>query len=112
AFITPSQDGVEAREIRGAGVRERGEDGGVRRGIRLGARCSLRRDVVAQWQLEADEVLEDRGDAAPPRVEVEIAQVDSIDLDRSGLRIVEPAQQLGERGLARAVLADDGERRP
>ena len=44
-------------------------------------------------------------------VEVELAQVDAVDLDRARLRVVEPAQQLGERRLAGAVLADDGERR-
>ena len=43
--------------------------------------------------------------------EIEVAQVDAVDLDRARLRVVEPAQQLGERGLAGAVLADDGERR-
>ena len=47
----------------------------------------------------------------PPGVEVELAQVDAVDLDRAGLRVVEPAEQLGERGLAGAVLADDGQRR-
>ena len=40
-----------------------------------------------------------------------VAEVDAIDLDRAALRIVEPAQQLRERGLAGAVLADDRERR-
>ena len=69
------------------------------------------RDVVAQRQLEADEVLEHRRDARSPRREIELAQVDAVDLDRAGLRIVEAAQQLRERRLAGAVLADDGERR-
>ena len=40
-----------------------------------------------------------------------LAQVDAVDLDRARLRVVQPAQQLGERRLAGAVLSDDGERR-
>ena len=43
--------------------------------------------------------------------EIELAQVDAVDLDGAGLRIVQPAQQLGDRGFAGAVLAHDGERR-
>ena len=46
-----------------------------------------------------------------PGGEIELAQIDAVDLDRARLRVVQPAQQLGERRLARAVLADDGERR-
>ena len=45
-------------------------------------------------------------------VKVELAQVDAVDLDRARLRIVQPAEQLCERGLAGAVLTNDGERRP
>ena len=47
-----------------------------------------------------------------PRVELELAEIDAVDLDRAALRVVEPAQQLGERRLARAVLPDDRERGP
>jgi len=36
---------------------------------------------------------------------------DPVDLDGARLRVVEPAQQLGEGGLACAVLPDDGEGR-
>ena len=35
--------------------------------------------------LEADEVLEHRGDPGPPGVDVELAQVDAVDLDRARL---------------------------
>jgi hypothetical protein len=62
--------------------------------------------------LEADEVLEHGGDATAPVVDGELAQIDAVDLDAARLRVVEAAQQLGEGGLARAVLADDGQRRP
>ena len=40
-----------------------------------------------------------------------VAQIDAVDLDGAVLRVVQPAQQFRERGLAGAVLADDGERR-
>ena len=70
-----------------------------------------RRDVVAEAALVADEVLEHRGHARAPRVGIELAEVDAVDLDAALLRVVEPAEQLGERGLARAVHADDRHRR-
>ena len=41
---------------------------------------------------------------------VDVAQVDAVDLDRAGLRVVEPAQQLGQRRLAGAVHTDDRHR--
>jgi hypothetical protein len=39
------------------------------------------------------------------------ANVHPVDFDRTGLRIVQPAQQLRNRRLACAVLSNDGERR-
>ena len=36
-------------------------------------------------------------------------QIDAVDLDRAGLRVVESTHQLGERRLTGAVLAHDGE---
>ena len=42
--------------------------------------------------------------------EVELTQVDTVDDDRAVSRVVHAAQQLRQRRLARAVLADDGER--
>ena len=69
-----------------------------------------RRHVLPEGQLEPDEVLEHGGDPAPPRFQVEVPQVGAVDLDGARLRVVQPAQQLGEGGLARPVLADDGER--
>ena len=89
----------------GAGAGERGQDASS-------SAPPAGRDVVAQRQLEAHEVLEHGGDAAPPVVEVEPAQVDAVDLDRAAGRVVQPAQQLGQRRLAGAVLADDGQRPP
>src|SRR5207244_808240 len=68
-------------------------------------------DVVAQRQLEPREILKDRGHAIAPGANRELAEVDAVDFDRARLRIVQAAQQLGERRLAGAVLPDDGERR-
>ena len=103
ARIAAREHGLEVGEVRGAG-------GGQRRADRVVGRAGGR-DVVAQRQLEADEVLEHRGDARAPGSRVERAQIDAVDLDRAGLRVVEPAQQLGERGLAGAVLTHDRQRR-
>ena len=69
-----------------------------------------RRHIVAQGQLEADEILKYGGDAGTPGGEIELAKVDAVDFDGSRLRIVQAAQELGEGRLARAVLSDDGER--
>ena len=57
------------------------------------------RNIVAQRQLEADEILEHGGDARAPGIDIELAQIDAVDLDRAALRIVEAAQQFRERGL-------------
>ena len=72
----------------------------------------MRRDVVAQRQLEADEVLEHRGDLRAPGVELEDRRrsTPSISIEPD-VGVVQPAQQLGERRLAGAVLADDRHRR-
>ena len=46
-------------------------------------------DVVGDWQLVVDEVLEDRRDHAPPAREVELADVDAVDGDAARRRLVE-----------------------
>ena len=102
-LVSAREDRVERREMRRAGLHQRLLD-------RLVGRTGGR-NVVAQRQLEPDEVLKHRRDALAPCVDVELAQIDAIDLDRAFIGIVEPAQQLRERGLARAILADDRERR-
>ncbi len=43
---------------------------------------------------------------------IELAEIDAVDFDRAGLRVVQPAQQLRQRRFSGAVLSDDGERRP
>jgi ATP-binding cassette subfamily B protein len=64
--------------VLGAGLRQRGEDSFV-----LG---SVRGHVVAQGELEADEVLEDGGDALPPRGEIESDGIDLRDLEVASWR--------------------------
>ena len=46
---------------------------------------------------------------APQIVEVELANVDAADADRSALDVVEAQQQTRQRGLAGAGVADDGD---
>src|SRR5581483_7309662 len=70
---------------------ERGELARVRRverGEDLVRGRTARRDVVTQRQLVADEVLEDRSDARPPRRQIELAQLDAVDADRPRGRVV------------------------
>src|SRR6516162_5531721 len=67
------------------------------------------RDIVAQRQFKADEVLEHGGDAGAPRREIELAKIGAVDLNPAGLRVVEPAKQFCDGCFARAVLPHDGQ---
>src|SRR5438445_1645596 len=67
AFITARQYRIEAGEVGATGRLERILHDGVRR--------ARRRDIVAEGQLEAGEILEDGGEARPPRGEIELAHV-------------------------------------
>src|SRR5207244_10541053 len=60
---------------------------------------------------EPNKILENGSDPAPPCRHIEFAQVHPIDLDGAVLRVVETAQKFRKSGLARAILANDGERR-
>ena len=64
-------------------------------------------DALAGDQLEAEEVLERPGQPGPPRPARDRREVDAVDGDAPGRRAVHPGQQLDERRLAGAVLADD-----
>src|SRR5262245_403408 len=101
AWVAAREDSVEIGEAEGAGSGERRLDH-----IIGSAGWS---DVVAQRQLEADEVLKHGGQARTPRVEIESAEVDTVRFDRAVLRVVKAAKKLGDGGLPGAVLADDGE---
>ena len=63
-------------------------------------------DVLARGQVVAHEVLEDHADVRAQVVQVVVAQVAAIEQDAAFIRVVEPRQQLHQRGLAGAVLAD------
>src|SRR5262249_60367763 len=95
------EPGIERREPGCACRLEGRTDPGIGR--------ARRGHVVAQRKLEAGEVLEDGRQPSAPGTQVELAQIDAVELDRSGLRVVEAAEELRERRLARAVLPDDGE---
>ena len=99
--VSAGQYGVERGQVGGSRRLERGAHHLVGR--------SCRGHVVAQRQLQADEVLEHGREPRAPGGEIELPQVGAVDGDRSRLRIVQPAQQLGDGGLAGAVLAHDGQ---
>ena len=63
-------------------------------------------DALAQSQLNAGEVLEQRCDPGSPLLGAELGQVGAVDQDLAAGRRVQAAQQLHQRGLAGAVLAD------
>ena len=102
--VAARQHRVEAGEVRRAGRLERRAHR-RRRARRAGATLSRSGSSkrMKSWNTAVTRARHD--------VEVELAQVDAVDLDRARLRVVEPAQQLGERRLAGAVLADDRQRR-
>src|SRR5262249_9004714 len=101
AVVPARQDRVERGEVVGAG----GFEGGTYDAVGRCRRCY----VVAQRQLEADEILEDSGHPRSPGSRIDVAQINAVDLNRARLRIVQTTQKLRERRLAGAVLSDDGE---
>jgi hypothetical protein len=67
------------------------------------------RDVVRGGQVEPLEVLEDHRNLPAQRVGVHGGHVQPVPADLAAIRAVEAGQQLGQRGLARPVLADEGD---
>ena len=63
--------------------------------------------LSASRQVVADEVLEDHTDVAAKAIEVVVAQLVAIQQDPAFVRVVQPRQQLDQRRLAGAVLADE-----
>src|SRR5262249_4571511 len=100
-LVAAAEDGIEAGELRCAGLFERCANHLVW--------CASRRHVLAERQLEANEVLEHGRKTRSPGGEIERAEIDAVDVDRSLLRVIQAAQQLRQRRLARAVLTDDRE---
>ena len=66
-------------------------------------------DVLVEAQVVADEVLENDADRAAHRLEIVVAQIDPIEQNAPLRRIVQPCEQLDERRLPRAVLANEGD---
>src|SRR4029450_323458 len=64
-------------------------------------------DVVERRQVVLDEVLEQDRNAGLNRLRLQVARIDSVPENAPGLRLVELADQLHERRLAGAVLADE-----
>ncbi len=62
---------------------------------------------VAGGKLEAEEVLEGAGQARAPLVGPHAGERRAVDQDPAGRRLVQLAEQLDERRLARAVLPDE-----
>ena len=69
-------------------------------------------DVLTCRELVAHEVLEDHRDPAAQLVGVTAGQLPPIPGDRPRRGVIETAEQLYERGLARPVLADERHRLP
>ena len=67
-------------------------------------------DVVGHRVVEQQDLLRHQAEPQTQIAEPHVADVDAVDRDPAGDRIVEPRQQLHERGLAAAVGADDGHR--
>src|SRR5207245_11314272 len=83
-------------------------DGGDDRGLVIQTRYVADTHRMTSAQLEAEEVLEGARQVRAPVVRRHSRQRRAVDQDAPGRRLVQLAQQLDERRLARAVLADDG----
>ena len=68
-------------------------------------------DVLAHGRREEERILRDDADRAPERAERHVAHVDAVELDAALRRVVEAADERGERGLAGARVADQRGRR-
>ena len=56
-----------------------------------------------------EDILHDHADAAAQFLQVVIAHIDIIDQDGAESRVIEPDDQVDQRGLARAGQADDAD---
>src|SRR5271157_2710305 len=89
-------------------VRSRTVDGCRHRGFVVESRNITNADGMARPELEPEEVLKRARKPRPPRIDVHARELESVDQDATARRLIEPAQELHERGLACAVFADDG----
>ena len=84
--------------------------GGLDRAARPRARSMLPTAMFSRsTKVVAHEVLEDDADVPPEALDVVLAEVHAVEQDPALGRVVEPGQQLDQRGLARAVLAHQRE---
>ncbi len=83
--------------------------GGAGRGLDFGrGRVGApERDVRGDRVGEEERVLEHHADAAAQRLQRRVAHVEPVDLDRTGVNVVEPRQQQPDRRLARARATDE-----
>src|SRR5690606_30188113 len=79
-------------------------------GVAAGLLPEAEGDVLGHRAGEQHDVLLDGGDLGAQRVEVPFAHVDPVDQDAAGGDVVDARDELGQRGLARAGLAHDGDR--
>ena len=86
-------------------------DGRDHRGLVVEAGHIADAHGMARPELEPEEILKRAGEPRPPFVGAHAREVDAIHQDATAGRLVQPAQELHERGLAGAVLADDGDHR-
>ena len=70
------------------------------------------RDVVANGAGEEEALLRNDSELAPKRRLRDVAQVDAVDRDPSFERIVEAGEELRDRRLPGAGVADEGDGRP
>src|SRR5262249_18330531 len=101
--IAAGEHRIETGQPRSAGVFNRLANHGVR--------SAAGGHVVAERQLEADEILKYGGDSRAPANDLQRPYGHASHFDRARLRIVKAAKKLGNCRLAGAILADDGERR-
>src|ERR1019366_6682003 len=70
------------------------------------------RNILARGHLIAHEVLEDHADFPIEIFEVVFPQIDAVEKNLSGGRVIQPSHQLYDSGLALAVLADQRDALP
>ena len=106
AVAALADDRVVAVRERGDQVVDSGGPGGVLDLLVGGVRAG-EAQVLADAGVEQVGLLGDHADCRRQRFEARIADVDPVDRDPPLLRLVQPRDQVAERGLARAGLADD-----
>ena len=95
--------GESRDDVVGAGAFDRGGD----RGLVVESRHVADAHAVARAELELEEILKRAGEARAPRVGGNARERRAVDENVARRRLVHLGEQLHERALAGAVLADD-----